>query len=32
MDFMKDLENNVKIETENGAFGYKTSGSKLVDL
>lgn len=32
MDFMKDLENNEKIETENGAIGYKTAGSKLVDL
>ena len=32
MDFMKDLENNEKVETENGAIGYKTSGSKLVDL
>lgn len=32
MDFMKDLESNEKTMTENGAIGYKTSGSKLVDL
>ena len=30
--FMEKLEKNQKKETENGAIGYKTSGSKLVDL
>lgn len=32
MDFMKELEKNEKSVTENGALGYKTTGSKLVDL
>ena len=32
MDFMKDLEKNEKAITDNGAIGYKTSGSYLLDL
>nr|DAF57497.1 MAG TPA: protein of unknown function (DUF2828) [Myoviridae sp. ctqfO1] len=32
MDFMKMIENDEKSVTENGAVGFKTSGSKLVDL
>lgn len=32
MDFMKMIENGEKSVTENGATGFKTSGSKLVDL
>ena len=32
MDFMKMIENDEKSITENGAVGFKTSGSKLVDL
>lgn len=32
MDFMKMIENNEKIYTENGATGFATTGSKLVDL
>ena len=32
MKFMDCLENNEKTKTENGAVGYKTSGSGLVDL
>jgi hypothetical protein len=30
--FMKALEKNQKQYTENGALGYKTTGSKIVDL
>ena len=32
MDFMKMIENNEKTLTENGAVGFKTTGSKVVDL
>ena len=32
MDFMKMIENNEKVYTENGATGFKTTGSKVVDL
>lgn len=32
MDFMKMVENNEKTVTENGAVGFKTTGSKVVDL
>lgn len=32
MDFMKMIENDEKTITENGAVGFKTTGSKVVDL
>lgn len=32
MDFMKMIENDEKTYTENGATGFNTSGSKVVDL
>ena len=32
MDFMKMIENDEKVYTENGATGFKTTGSKVVDL
>ena len=32
MDFMKMIENDEKVCTENGATGFNTSGSKVVDL
>lgn len=32
MDFMKMIENHEKSYTENGATGFKTSESKVVDL
>ena len=32
MNFIKNLENNVKTTTENGAVAYATTGSKLLDF
>lgn len=32
MNFIKNLENNVKTTTENGAVAYATSGNKLLDF
>ena len=32
MNFIENLENNVKTTTENGAVAYATSGSKLLDF
>lgn len=32
MNFIENLENNVKITTENGAVAYATTGSKLLDF
>lgn len=32
MNFIENLENNVKTTTENGAVAYATSGNKLLDF
>ena len=32
MNFIENLENNVKTTTENGAVAYATTGSKLLDF
>ena len=32
MNFIENLENNVKTTTENGAVAYTTTGSKLLDF
>ena len=32
MNFIKNLENNVKTTTENGAVAYATTGNKLLDF
>ena len=32
MNFIENLENNVKTTTENGAVAYATTGNKLLDF